>query len=56
MFAVYLSGPTDAFLQALFMYKDDAIDWVNSRKYQADFDIREWKTPDDIDRTDTGWQ
>lgn len=56
MYAVYLCGCTDCFLHALFMSEKAAIKWAEENsKNPEGYIIKMWATPDEIDRTDTGW-
>lgn len=54
MWAVYFVGPDDSFLQAMFADADVAWRWANESC--RPFIIKEWKTINDIDTTDTGWE
>lgn len=63
MWAVYLCGPTDCFLHALFMEEADAVKWMleteSGRAPSAGCGerpfMRFYKSPGAIPRTDTGW-
>lgn len=61
MWAVYFCGPTDCFLQAMFVDQNDALDFMNTHKREQHSGdgggyLEWWPTPDAIDRTDTGWE
>ena len=56
MFAVYLCGPTDCFLHAMFLERDDAYEWAKSRKVGDDYMIKRWDKLSDVDTSDTGWE
>lgn len=57
MWAVYLIGATDSFLHALFMDEQEAYKWGNENSgFCEGFYVKFWKTPEKIDKSDTGWQ
>ena len=57
MWAVYLCGCTDCFLHAMFAVENDAKKWLeeNNRNPEGAY-IVFFNTPEEIDKTDTGWQ
>ena len=57
MWAVYLCGPTDCFLHALFRSEWDAQEWARQQDRQRPEKclIKFFPAPADIDTTDTGW-
>lgn len=57
MWAVYLIGPTDEFLNALFMDEHEAWKWGEVLGGRCDgYRMYFIQNPEDIDRTDTGWE
>jgi hypothetical protein len=57
MWAVYLCGPTDCFLHAMFMTREQAYLWaIEQCKNPEGYKVKRWDKPSDIDITDTGWQ
>ena len=56
MYAVYLCGCTDCFLHAMFMSWEDANKWAKENsKNPEGYLIKWWRTPQDMDTSDTGW-
>ena len=56
MWAVYLCGATDCFLHAMFDSYGSAEEYALAvSKNPEGFVIKEFKTPQDIDMSDTGW-
>jgi len=56
MFAYYQCGATDCFLTAIFNSKERAEEYARSHRQNPEgYFIIEWKSPSDIDITDTGW-
>lgn len=57
MWAVYLCGPTDCFLEALFMCQATALNWLKEQDIAPDrYLITRWEKLSDIDTSDTGWE
>ncbi len=57
MYAVYLCGPTDCFLHALFMNEFHAEEWASSHNYNPEgYKIVYWACASDVDKSSTGWQ
>lgn len=56
MYAVYLCGPTDCFLHALFMVREEAVCWAEQRESPDHYIIKRWDSLKDVDTTDTGWE
>jgi hypothetical protein len=57
MFAVYLCGCTDCFLTAMFRDEKEAYKWARENsKNPEGFRVAYWRTPEEIDRNDTGWE
>lgn len=57
MYAVYVCGPTDCFLQALFINWVQAAAWANVHCTNPEgYQIRYWACATDVDKSDTGWQ
>lgn len=57
MWAVYLCGPTDCFLHAMFREGGQAIMWAEENDVNPEgYLIKFFKNVEDIDRTDTGWE
>lgn len=56
MWGVYLCGCTDCFLHALFVEKEKAEEW--GKQYGTNpegYFLKFFSAPEDIPRTDTGW-
>ncbi len=57
MWAVYLCGCTDCFLHAIFASEKHAHEWAETHGTNPEgYMIEYWKTPAEIDISDTGWQ
>ena len=57
MWAVYLCGPTDCFLHAMFYYEHAAKEWAKQHdKNPEGYKIVYWHSPNEIDTSDTGWE
>ncbi len=57
MWAVYLCGPTDCFLHAMFMVREDAYEWATAQCINPEgFEVKRWDKISNIDITDTGWE
>ena len=57
MYAVYLCGPTDCFLRAMFMDERHAEEWAYANSFNPEgYKIVYWSCSSDVDKSDTGWQ
>lgn len=57
MWAVYLCGPTDCFLHAMFMTREEAYAWAEKQDTNPEgYCVKRWDKIADIDTTDTGWE